>query len=78
MKEIFKIYNSICVFYKNKGFLLKKLLSFFTTKPLIEDSRDDLLYKKQKILQRIIQYLLCTLYFSLLFTSRVENTCIFR
>ena len=48
MEEIFKIYNSICVFYKNKGALLKKLLSFFTTKPLIEDSRDDFLYKNLK------------------------------
>lgn len=48
MEEIFKIYNSICVSYKNKGALLKKLLSFFTTKPLIEDSRDDFLYKNLK------------------------------
>jgi Alw26I/Eco31I/Esp3I family type II restriction m6 adenine DNA methyltransferase len=48
MEEIFKIYNSICVSYKNKGALLKKLLSFFTTKPLIEDLRDDFLYKNLK------------------------------
>ncbi len=48
MNEIFKIYNSICVSYENKEALLKKLLSFFTTKPLIEDSRDDFLYKNLK------------------------------
>jgi Alw26I/Eco31I/Esp3I family type II restriction m6 adenine DNA methyltransferase len=48
MEEIFKIYNSICVSYKNKGELVKKLFSFFTTKPFIEDSRDDFLYKNLK------------------------------
>lgn len=48
MNEIFKIYNSICVSYENKEALLKKLLSFFTAKPLIEDSRDDFLYKNLK------------------------------
>ena len=48
MEEIFKIYNSICIPYKNKGALLKKLLSFFSTKPLIDDLRDDFLYKNLK------------------------------
>ena len=45
MEEIFEIYNSICIPYKNKGALLKKLLSFFSAKPLIDDLRDDFLYK---------------------------------
>ncbi len=48
MNEIFKIYNSLCISYVDKQALIKKLLSFFTTKPQIEDSRDDLLYKNLK------------------------------
>ena len=38
-------------FYKNKGALLEKLLSFFTRKPLIENSRDDFLYKNLRTMQ---------------------------
>lgn len=46
MEEIFKVYNSICISYQEKDILVKKLFSFFTSKPIIEDSRDDLLFKK--------------------------------
>ncbi|MDD5696532.1 MAG: TaqI-like C-terminal specificity domain-containing protein [Candidatus Pacebacteria bacterium] len=48
MEEIFKIYNSIYSSYKNNGNLLKKLFSFFTAKPVIENSTDDFLYKSLK------------------------------
>jgi Alw26I/Eco31I/Esp3I family type II restriction m6 adenine DNA methyltransferase len=48
MDEIFKIYNSLCISYVDKQALIKKLRSFFTAKPQIEDSRDDLLYKNLK------------------------------
>ncbi len=48
MDEIFKIYNSLCTSYADKKALIKKLYSFFTTKPEIEDSRDDFLYKNLK------------------------------
>src|SRR4030042_2787301 len=48
MDEIFKIYNSLCLSYIDKQVLIKKLLSFFTAKPQIKNSRDDLLYKNLK------------------------------
>jgi len=48
MIGIFKLYNSICVLYGDKNVLIKKLFSFFTEKPSINDSKDDLLYKKLK------------------------------
>jgi len=48
MVEIFKIYNSICTLYKNKDVLIKKLYSFYTESPDIEDPKDDILYKKLK------------------------------
>jgi len=48
MVEIFKLYNSICTLYEDKDVLIKKLYSFFTDTPRIEDSKDDLLYKKLK------------------------------
>lgn len=48
MDEIFKIYNSLCISSFDKKAFIKKLISFFTEKPRIEDSKDDLLYKNLK------------------------------
>jgi hypothetical protein len=48
MTDIFKLYNSICILYEDKNVLIKKLFSFLTEKPSINDSKDDLLYKKLK------------------------------
>lgn len=45
MNEIFKIYNSLCSSSENKEQLINKLFSFFTPTPIIQDSRDSLLYK---------------------------------
>ena len=48
MKRIFQLYNSVCIKYKNQNQLIDKLLSYFTDKPLIEDSCDDFLFDQIK------------------------------
>ncbi len=45
MEEIFKIYNSICILYKDKNTLLELLYDFFACNTIPKDTLDSLLYK---------------------------------
>ena len=45
MDKIFKIYNSICVTYKDKQNLMEKFFSFFDLNTKVDNSKDELLYK---------------------------------
>jgi Alw26I/Eco31I/Esp3I family type II restriction m6 adenine DNA methyltransferase len=48
MKQIFQIYNSICLKYENTDQLIDKLLSFLSAEPKIKTSVDDFLFKALK------------------------------
>jgi adenine-specific DNA-methyltransferase len=45
MKQIFQIYNSICVKYENTNELIDKLVNFLSAEPKIKTSIDDFLFK---------------------------------
>lgn len=45
MNEIFKIYNSICILYEDKKYLLELLFGFFDENISFANAKDELLYK---------------------------------